>query len=105
MLVASKAIEADKQKSLDAAKVLESQRRELQYLSDYNRKRSAVLSGRVQARNLFEPGMTNQTTDEWPATRATPAAGGGAPRTTPPERQNLQAPSGGGQRFKNHNIV
>jgi hypothetical protein len=36
MLTASKAIEADKQNALNAAKVLESQRRELQYLSDYN---------------------------------------------------------------------
>jgi hypothetical protein len=85
--------------------VLESQRRELQYLSDYNRKRSAVLSGRVQARNLFEPGMTNRATGKWPATRATPAAGGGAPRTTPPEQQNSQAPNGGVQRVENHNVV
>jgi hypothetical protein len=105
MLAASKAIEADKQKALDAAKVLESQRRELQYLSDYNRKRSAMLSGRVQARDLFESGTANQTTGQRPATRAAPATGGGAQRTTPPERQNPQAPNGGGQRVEQHNDV
>jgi hypothetical protein len=43
MLAASKAIDADKLRALDAAKVLESQRRELQCVSDYNRRERRVL--------------------------------------------------------------
>jgi hypothetical protein len=33
------------------------------------------------------------------------AVGGGAPQTTPPDPQNLQAPNGGGQQVKNRDIV
>jgi hypothetical protein len=84
MLAASKAIEADKQRALDAAKVLESQRREMQYVSDYNRKRSAMLARRIQARNLFKPDTANQNAGGQPATCTTPAADGGVQWTNPP---------------------
>jgi hypothetical protein len=64
-----------------------------------------MLVGRVQAQNLFEPGTANQATGRQPAMHATPAAGKGAPRITPPERQNLQAQNGGGQQVENCDIT